>query len=377
MRLKGFSFVEKKKSSRYLSHTLDTISYLNFLPLSIWASWRGFAAASTIGIGIGITMADPSEAREQNGYYQDADATAYHDHNDDEGKPSDAHTGNNDYDQYASYNGADDHFTPGASVAEGLGEDEDYYQQCLRTLSEQSNSQDALYNEPSGAAQVDQYQNDQYDDQHTGYYDESGESGGEYNGPDGEVGQTAAYDESQYGQGEPYDESSQPYYDNRQEGAPQQDEYNDQNGEQVYDYDGYDQGDQVYEDGADYDQQYDDYPPEEGGGYADGEHGGYDDYAAGEQMTIPDILLLSFYCMNAKSPTDQTVEAKAVADASWNPVREYLSDHTLDDVGAAMLERGENEMTALHYACRNAPPSDIINIMLSASIDTCQWEDGK
>ena len=32
-------------------------------------------------------------------------------------------------------------------------------------------------------------------------------------------------------------------------------------------------------------------------------------------------------------------------------------------------------MTALHIACRNVPPSDIIDVLLSIAVDTAQWQD--
>jgi ankyrin repeat protein len=32
-------------------------------------------------------------------------------------------------------------------------------------------------------------------------------------------------------------------------------------------------------------------------------------------------------------------------------------------------------MTALHFACRNAPPPDVVDVFLSIAIDTVQWPD--
>ena len=94
-----------------------------------------------------------------------------------------------------------------------------------------------------------------------------------------------------------------------------------------------------------------------------------------DSSTIPDILLLNNLCANAAAPRTSTDEAKLEADESWEPVREWLRTHTADEVRQAAEQRGESSMTALHFACRNQPPMDVINVFLSIAVEVVQWPD--
>jgi hypothetical protein len=96
-----------------------------------------------------------------------------------------------------------------------------------------------------------------------------------------------------------------------------------------------------------------------------------DDYTA----SVPDILLLNHHCANAIPPRDASDEARQEADESWEPVREWLRTHQADEVRNAAEQRGESNMTALHFACRNVPPLDVIDVFLSIAQDVVQWPD--
>lgn len=98
-------------------------------------------------------------------------------------------------------------------------------------------------------------------------------------------------------------------------------------------------------------------------------------YLSGDDGSIPDTLLLNLYCAKAKAP-QETQESKIEAEASWNPVRDWLASHNAEEVRAAVEQRGENGLTAIHFACRNVPPLDVIDVFLSIAADTVQWPDG-
>lgn len=92
---------------------------------------------------------------------------------------------------------------------------------------------------------------------------------------------------------------------------------------------------------------------------------------------IPDILLLHHFCTRAHGPRAMTDQAKDDADLSWGPVRDWLRTHrdSPDDVREAVQQRGEHAMTALHVACRNGPPLDVITAILTVARDTLEWKD--
>jgi hypothetical protein len=132
---------------------------------------------------------------------------------------------------------------------------------------------------------------------------------------------------------------------------------------------------QYYGDDLQYDDHPSQYPPQQP--YVDGEDGTYDGQASADfSNSVPDISFLNHYCANSCiPPRDSSVEARAVADASWEPVREWLRTHSADEVRAGAEQRGDSAMTALHFACRNAPPPDVVDVFLSIAIDTVQWPD--
>ncbi|EEC43260.1 predicted protein [Phaeodactylum tricornutum CCAP 1055/1] len=93
------------------------------------------------------------------------------------------------------------------------------------------------------------------------------------------------------------------------------------------------------------------------------------------QDDVPDALLLNLFCARAKAPKE-TEDSLIEAEESWQPVREWLGSHDAEQVRAAAEQRGENGLTAIHFACRNVPPLDVIDVFLSIAADTVQWPDG-
>mmetsp|Transcript_10528 Transcript_10528/g.14774 ORF Transcript_10528/g.14774 Transcript_10528/m.14774 type:complete len:811 (-) Transcript_10528:2351-4783(-) len=84
-----------------------------------------------------------------------------------------------------------------------------------------------------------------------------------------------------------------------------------------------------------------------------------------DYSNIPDILLLNHLCTNATEKKPET----------WEQVREWLRTHQAEEVRQAAEQRGDSNMTALHFACRNGPPPDVIDVFLSIAVDTVQWPD--
>ena len=105
------------------------------------------------------------------------------------------------------------------------------------------------------------------------------------------------------------------------------------------------------------------------GSQADGDHTTLD------YSTIPDILKLNHLCANAIAPADTTEASILEAEESWEPVREWLRNHSADEVRQAAEQRGDSSMTALHFACRHQPPIDVVNVFLSIALETVQWPD--
>ena len=105
------------------------------------------------------------------------------------------------------------------------------------------------------------------------------------------------------------------------------------------------------------------------GGNVVGGSGQYDD------TNIPSILLLNHFCAHAFPPQDDSEEAKAAADRSWDPVRDWMRSHSAEEVQAAAEQRDDAGKTALHFACQSLPPKDIIDVFLSIAVDTVQWPD--
>ncbi|KAL7551089.1 hypothetical protein ACHAWF_014307 [Thalassiosira exigua] len=59
----------------------------------------------------------------------------------------------------------------------------------------------------------------------------------------------------------------------------------------------------------------------------------------------------------------------------WDLVREWLQVHSMEETTEAMELRGEFDTTALHVACRNRPPADVVEVMLMAAPDMIFWAD--
>jgi len=94
-----------------------------------------------------------------------------------------------------------------------------------------------------------------------------------------------------------------------------------------------------------------------------------------EEGAVPDVMLLNVYCARARAAkTDDEVEHQQ-AETSWQPVRDYLANHSADEVRAAAEQRGESGLTALHFAARHDPPLDVVDVLLSIAVDTVQWPD--
>ena len=119
-----------------------------------------------------------------------------------------------------------------------------------------------------------------------------------------------------------------------------------------------------------------DYVDSDTGGFVHGgEYGESVGDATGDGSTaIPDMMVLNVLCAQAKAPKDSG-ESVAEAEESWQAVREWLSSHDAETVRAAAQQRGESGLTALHFACRNVPPLDVIDVFLSIAADTVQWPD--
>lgn len=96
-------------------------------------------------------------------------------------------------------------------------------------------------------------------------------------------------------------------------------------------------------------------------------------YEEEDEEAIPDTLLLNVYCARARAPKD--ADDADAAEASWQPVRDWLSSHSAEQVREAAQQRGESGLTALHFAARHDPPLDVIDVLLSIAADTVQWPD--
>ena len=52
-----------------------------------------------------------------------------------------------------------------------------------------------------------------------------------------------------------------------------------------------------------------------------------------------------------------------------------MRTHTAEEVRAASEQRDDAGKTALHFACQNRPPSDVIDVFLSIAVEIVQWPD--
>jgi len=106
----------------------------------------------------------------------------------------------------------------------------------------------------------------------------------------------------------------------------------------------------------------------------------YDDdayYTKGEDTapTLPDHLYLMTYCSQAFSPKDDTPDSLEAAAASWEPVRDWLNNRSDEEIRDASEMRDDVGKTALHFACQNIPPIDIIEALLGLAPEIVQWPD--
>jgi len=62
-------------------------------------------------------------------------------------------------------------------------------------------------------------------------------------------------------------------------------------------------------------------------------------------------------------------------EEGWDVVREWLQSHDFNETKAAIEYKGEFDTTALHVACRNRPPKDVIDVMIMAAPDMIFWAD--
>lgn len=95
----------------------------------------------------------------------------------------------------------------------------------------------------------------------------------------------------------------------------------------------------------------------------DGE--GYDDEEEGSYDPMDDAL---------DALIDSVVDYEDPLEC-WNLVRQWLREHSVEETKEAVEFKGEFDTTALHVACRNRPPLDVVDIMLMASPDMIFWAD--
>lgn len=94
-----------------------------------------------------------------------------------------------------------------------------------------------------------------------------------------------------------------------------------------------------------------------------------------DNQALSDIQLLAYYCSQGRPPSGTDEEALLAADATWEPVRDWLRTHSAEDVHAATGQRDETGRNAIHIACQNAPPQDVIEVFLSIASEMIQWPD--
>jgi hypothetical protein len=108
-----------------------------------------------------------------------------------------------------------------------------------------------------------------------------------------------------------------------------------------------------------------------------------DFFAGGPERTIPDSLVLGHLCacVSVPPPFDRDLHSTAESSAGsrdddWAPVRNWLRSHSADEIRQGAFQRGEAGMTALHYACRNGAPKDIVHLLVYYARDPVEWPDG-
>lgn len=107
-----------------------------------------------------------------------------------------------------------------------------------------------------------------------------------------------------------------------------------------------------------------------------GDHRSRDQTTEGDYTDADaELLQLNRLCEAAFPPRNKSEEAKYQSEMSWEPVREWINAHSEEDIRQAALQRGDSNMTALHFACRNSSVPDVVDILLTVAPETVQWPD--
>eukprot|EP00957_Ditylum_brightwellii_P122286 9325213-Ditylum_brightwellii.AAC.1 len=85
---------------------------------------------------------------------------------------------------------------------------------------------------------------------------------------------------------------------------------------------------------------------------------------------------------NHQHQSEETLTLHQLCDAategneeSWEQVRQWLRDHDSQVIQEEAQKHGDHQTTALHHACRNCPPTDVIETMIRAAPDLVRWDD--
>lgn len=116
-----------------------------------------------------------------------------------------------------------------------------------------------------------------------------------------------------------------------------------------------------------------------GGDGAGGANDSYGSFGAGSNADdsfarAQDINQLHYLCETVSS-LDAGPGGFAEREDAWDAIRQWLRTHTAEEARQAAELTGEYKTTALHLTCRNVPPVDVVDVLLSAAPDTVEWED--
>ena len=117
-----------------------------------------------------------------------------------------------------------------------------------------------------------------------------------------------------------------------------------------------------------------------GGGGGGGANDSYGSFGGGGSTgddsfaRAQDINQLRYLCETVSS-LDAGPDGFAEREEAWDAIRQWLRTHTAEEARQAAELTGEYKTTALHLACRNVPPVDVVDVLLSAAPDTVEWED--
>jgi hypothetical protein len=104
-------------------------------------------------------------------------------------------------------------------------------------------------------------------------------------------------------------------------------------------------------------------------------NGDYEDGTTDDDYTNEDLLQLNRLCAAAFPPPNKTDDAKYQSEMSWEPVREWINSHSKEEIQQAAVQLGDSNMTALHFACRNGSPNDVIDTLISVAHEAVEWPD--